>query len=85
MSQSSRQLPITGQQYCGGRASPRFIPQLREPALPSTCRSRAGNNRERDRSMQRLGTAQNAEPKGSKSFRLCDAGGDAIWPSADCQ
>jgi hypothetical protein len=29
----------------------------------------------RDRSMQRLGIAQNAESKASKSFRLCDADG----------
>jgi hypothetical protein len=36
--------------------------------MPDKCRSRAGNNRERDRSMQRLGMAQNAEPKASKSF-----------------
>ena len=34
----------------------------------------AGRQQTRDRSMQRLGIAQNAEPKASKSFRANDAG-----------
>jgi hypothetical protein len=36
--------------------------------MPDKCRSRAGNNRERDRSKQRVRIAQNAEPKVSNCF-----------------
>ena len=36
--------------------------------MPPKCRSRVSNNRERDRSKQRVRIAQNAEPKVSNCF-----------------